>query len=260
MYQILLVDCDPAARSRFAQMQAWGNCGFSVADEAGSGASALHFLQQAPYDLMVIEAQLPFTDGIEIARQAVQLRPELCVVFISNCLDYEFVRRGLLLGAADYLPKSADEKTLLDALRRVRGKLDARADLAPPVLAAAKKLGVSAEKGSAAYRFCRYFSDHYQEGISLERMAEHFGYNKDYFGKIFREQMGVGFSQFHSALRMEYAQELLGSGSHKIYEVSEILGYSTVDYFTKIFRKYTGLSPSDYRIAARGARYSCTNI
>lgn len=247
MYRILFADCDAATRARYAQMKVWRECAFYIADEADSAASALGFLRKNKYDLLITEVKMPITDGISLAEQALELLPDLCVIFVSSCLDYPYVHRAMLLGASDYLPITADETTIARSLGRIKQALDGRLHLAPPVLAAMSTLGIAAEPNSMPFRFCRYFSEHYERGVTMEQMAAHFGYSKDYFGKLFKESMTVSFNRFHSLLRIEYAKELLESGSYKIYEISELLGYSSVDYFTKLFRQQTGSAPSDYR-------------
>lgn len=250
MYRILYTDCDPASRARYRGMSVWHDCGFYIADEADSSNEALALLRKNKYDLLITESKMPITDGIELAEQALELLPHLCVLFVSSCLDYQYVHRAMLLGAADYLPKSADERTLSQALQRIRQTLSNRLHLASPVLAAIDALGISTETGTLTFRFCRYFSEHYIKGVTMEQMAAHFGYSKDYFGKRFRDCMTVSFSRFYSLLRVEYAKELLGASNYKIYEISELLGYSSVDYFSRIFREYTGSAPSDYRSLA----------
>lgn len=250
MYRILYTDCDAPSRARFLHMPVWQDCGFYIADQADSSSAALALLRKNKYDLLITESKMPITDGIELAEQALRLLPDLCVLFVSSCLDYPYVHRAMLMGACDYLPKSADERALSQSLQRVRQMLNSRLHLAPPVLAAIDALGISTEPGTLTFRFCRYFSEHYVQGVTMEQMAAHFGYSKDYFGKRFRECMTVSFNRFYALLRVEYAKELLGSSNYKIYEISELLGYSSVDYFTKIFREHTGNVPSDYRSTA----------
>jgi two-component system response regulator YesN len=66
-------------------------------------------------------------------------------------------------------------------------------------------------------------------------------------GKLFKQQSGITFNKFSSILKVEYAKELLNTGNYKAYQISEMLGYSSVDYFTRIFKDITGKTPSDYK-------------
>lgn len=59
--------------------------------------------------------------------------------------------------------------------------------------------------------------------------------------------MNENFNQFVLKYKMEYGKYLLANTDDRIYEVSEKLGYKTVDYFTKLFKEYTGNTPAQYR-------------
>lgn len=86
----------------------------------------------------------------------------------------------------------------------------------------------------------------YAENLKLESLAEVFGYNSSYLGKLFRNKVGEPFNTYLDKVRIEKAKELLEQGM-KVYQVAERVGYSNVDYFHGKFRKYVGVSPSAYR-------------
>lgn len=93
-----------------------------------------------------------------------------------------------------------------------------------------------------------YYIDHnYQNNIKLESIAPLFGYNSAYLGKIFNKHFGESFNSYVDHKRIGHSQELLKEKNLKVYEIAEAVGYKNVDYFHKKFRKYTGLSPAEYR-------------
>ena len=67
-----------------------------------------------------------------------------------------------------------------------------------------------------------------------------------YLSRLFKQETGTAFSAYVTQIRIEKAVELLKSGNYKIYEVSEMTGYQTVQYFSKAFKKVTGKNPKDY--------------
>lgn len=86
----------------------------------------------------------------------------------------------------------------------------------------------------------------YSENLKLESLAEVFNYNSSYLGKLFKQTTGVSFNTYLDQVRIEKAKELLAAGM-KVYQVAERVGYANVDYFHGKFRKYVGVSPSEYR-------------
>lgn len=92
-----------------------------------------------------------------------------------------------------------------------------------------------------------YIRENYRENLHLETIAPLFGYNSSYLGKVFTRKVGKNFNTYVDEVRIEKAKELLADQSLKIYEVSELVGYSNTDYFHKKFRRYTGTTPAEYR-------------
>ena len=93
-----------------------------------------------------------------------------------------------------------------------------------------------------------YYIDHnYHTNLKLEMIAALFGYNSSYLGKIFNKTVGESFNTYVDRIRIDHAIELLNSGTMKVYEIADRVGYKNVDYFHKKFKKYVGVSPAEYR-------------
>lgn len=250
MYKILIVEDDSAMRFVYSKMKVWAEYGFRIADEASNGKAALELLDKNKYDLVISDIRMPFVDGIELLREIKSRGIDVHVMFISSYDEFEYARQGLVLGAFDYMLKPVTEEQLGQVLERVKDALaEKRQDreLAEPVLAAMQRTGVNADENKTAYQFCVYLSENYDKIITMDEMAEHFNLSKDYFGKIFKQNMNAGFNYFYTLVKMEYAKMLIGTGSYKTYQISEMLGYSSVDYFTKVFKEYIGETPSKFK-------------
>ena len=94
---------------------------------------------------------------------------------------------------------------------------------------------------------CSFVLNNLTKDVSLTAVAGNLNFSKDYIGRIFKKKTGISFLQYVTRAKMEYAKKLLASGEYKNYEVSKILGYRTPDYFTQLFKNYTGLTPLTYR-------------
>lgn len=92
-----------------------------------------------------------------------------------------------------------------------------------------------------------YVKENINTNLSLAKIAQKVYMSPNYLGKIFKEEMGVGFNEYLVQYRMETAKKLLKSGKYKVYEVSSMVGYKNPNYFSKVFKEYTGgIWPSDY--------------
>jgi YesN/AraC family two-component response regulator len=92
-----------------------------------------------------------------------------------------------------------------------------------------------------------YIEKNYSEQISMSQAAEAIGLNPSYFSKMFSECAGISFLKFLTRYRMEKAIVMMKEGSEKIYEIAEKVGYTDYRVFSRNFREYCGVSPTDYR-------------
>lgn len=86
-----------------------------------------------------------------------------------------------------------------------------------------------------------------QNGLSLQEVAKHVHMNPVYMSTLFKQEKNITFSEFVLETRMKKAMELLRLGGMKAYEVAERVGYNNPEYFSVCFKKYTGVSPVEYR-------------
>ena len=83
--------------------------------------------------------------------------------------------------------------------------------------------------------------------LSLQNVAAQIHLSPTYLSNIFKKEQGINFSDFILELRMNKAKELLRDGTLKVYEVAQWVGYNNVHYFSSCFKKYTGISPMDFK-------------
>ncbi|MNE28622.1 Bifunctional transcriptional activator/DNA repair enzyme AdaA [compost metagenome] len=91
-----------------------------------------------------------------------------------------------------------------------------------------------------------YIHKHYGDELTLERLANELYLTKNYLNQIFKKAMGDTFNQYLTKVRMEKAKAMLLDGKYLIYEVSERVGYKNIPYFSTLFKKYTGMNPSEF--------------
>ncbi|MEY8517724.1 response regulator [Lachnospiraceae bacterium 29-84] len=96
-------------------------------------------------------------------------------------------------------------------------------------------------------RTLEYIRNHYKEGISLEKTAEVLNITPEYLSMLFKREIGMNFSVFLKEFRISHAKRLLKESDMKIYEVAQECGYSNSNYFARIFKEVTGVSPAEYR-------------
>ena len=88
-----------------------------------------------------------------------------------------------------------------------------------------------------------YYAD---REVSLDNVARHSGYTSSYLSRLFKQETGTGIIDYLNAVRIYNAKMLLGDANAKVYQVAESVGYNNYNYFSKMFKKFEGVSPSEY--------------
>jgi AraC-like DNA-binding protein len=96
-------------------------------------------------------------------------------------------------------------------------------------------------------RILEYISANYTDNITLESVAEEFGYNPVYLSGMFRTRMGVNFKYYLDNIRISRAMELLLTTDMSVTEISYASGYENIRTFNNVFKRITGVVPTDMK-------------
>lgn len=94
---------------------------------------------------------------------------------------------------------------------------------------------------------CAYIDNNYHNKLTRKNLGNYYGYNQDYIGKLFKGEMNKSISTYINELRIEKAKTLLMRTDLSVQNISELVGYSDVFYFSKKMKSMTGRSPSEWR-------------
>ena len=93
----------------------------------------------------------------------------------------------------------------------------------------------------------RYISKNFTSNLTLDDVAEHVHLNPAYFSTLFKQSTGSSFKEYLNMVRIEESKRLLSNTENSIIDISMAVGFMDQSYFSKVFKKYTGLTPKQYR-------------
>ncbi|KWX70611.1 response regulator transcription factor [Paenibacillus jilunlii] len=103
-------------------------------------------------------------------------------------------------------------------------------------------------KSGRTISLCKAFLEaHYMEDLSLEYVARQFFFSPAYFSSFFKQHTSMTFTEYLLRLRMDKAKALLQNGDLKISAIALSVGFRDAGYFTRVFKRETGLSPEEFR-------------
>ncbi len=94
-----------------------------------------------------------------------------------------------------------------------------------------------------------------KNNISVEKIAERFGYNADYLGRLFKKEHGIGLKKYIASARMNAAKDLLLTTTLSVKEIASRMNFSDENLFVKFFMYHEEISPSHFR-----NKYACTHM
>lgn len=171
---------------------------------------------------------------------------------------YKNLGFGLLIGTQLVLnDQNVGFQTLLDETERLVWEqllkfetvTDAQNWIRELLLRAHQHLGEkSADKNRRlAEEVKQYIERGWNQNLSLEMVSADFHFSANYLNLIFKQETGETIFEYTNRVKMEKAKILLSDPKLKLYQVAEMLGYTSAVYFGNVFRKYAGMTPKEYR-------------
>ncbi|MBR1664175.1 MAG: helix-turn-helix domain-containing protein [Ruminococcus sp.] len=250
LLKIVMINNDDSAFSKYRRFPVWRENGFELCTLTDDTDEAIKLMHKENIAFALVFNKPPQLDAAAIVDKISKKAGRCEMLVISPHGDPENMRECFLAGVTDYLCEPVSEVRIKEALIRAKKKYDKATESREYRLAVNEYFNEFETKCSD-----KKFSDNLREFISscegvivtTESAADHFGFNKDYFGRLFKARTGMTFGDFYKRFRVLYGEKLLLSGRYRVYEVSELLGFSTVDYFTSVFKKLTGKRPSELK-------------
>jgi signal transduction histidine kinase/AraC-like DNA-binding protein len=236
---ILIVDDDPQVCNDHKAMVEKGLPGYRVRT-AGSGETALTAMAEEAPVLVLLDMVMPGLSGADVLDH-MRKDPRLCqvpVIILSNkALSQEDVKRLEHHTHVTFQRKGLlKEGETVSALHRAL----LGTDTLPPQTSALVKRAVS------------YLHQNYAHSFSRWEIASDIGVSEDYLSRVFSRELGVTPWDYLNRLRILQAKALLLNTDDNIGNIARQVGFKDQAYFSRVFRKLTGLSPQSFRGGAAG--------
>lgn len=207
----------------------------ALIEAAANGREAVEQAARLSPQLIFMDIEMPLLNGIEAAEIIRRRQPSVRIVFLTAFDRFEYAVGALRAGGSDYLLKPFQKTEVDKYLRELAGALEAPAPAAAPA------------GSDFQINFQVWLEHHYTEDISIEAAAESMGISPFYFSRLFRTSFDKTFLEYLTAYRVERAGQLLASTDIPVREIAPRVGYADSNYFSKVFKRQTGQTPTEYR-------------
>lgn len=208
---------------------------------ASNGQAAIDTIFQFHPQIMLLDIQMPIKDGLTVMQEAAQAGVCPRTVILSGHGEFAYAQQALRYGAVDYLLKPCRASDILKRLEAL-----AKQPVTPVVLE--PEPAEDAAQGNALVRKATaYMEQHYPENLSLASVAQAIGISPNYLSTLFTRTMQTRFVDHLNRIRLSRACDYFGDSAIKTYEVAYKVGFRDEKYFSNVFKKYMGMSPSTYK-------------
>ena len=201
---------------------------------SSNGRNASQICDEVKPDIALLDIEMPGMNGIELAKYIKEKYADCIIIFITAYDRFDYAIEAMHIKAFDYLLKPWKEERLCElinmAIENVRSmqKTDSIVHSQKDIIK-------------------DYIDRNYKKDISAKDVAGILGYSDVYFSKVFKQLFDDNFINYLTKIRIDRAKVLLKDISFNIKEVGKSVGYADSNYFTKVFKRSIGISPSEYR-------------
>ncbi|MBP3279526.1 MAG: response regulator [Butyrivibrio sp.] len=242
MYKVLIVDDEPVIVEGLRKIVDWEKYNCVVVGTASSGKEGLEMTEKYQPDILFTDIRMPGMDGLTMIAALRSEHRNMQIVILTGYRDFEYARTALNLGVFRYLVKPSKMKELDEAMESLTERLD--------------KLGRSKEAETfedtenannfVVKQALSYIEQHYKEKLQLTDVAEKVYVSHWHLSKLLNST-GKSFSDLLNEVRIENAKKLMEDSSLHIADISERVGFADTAHFSRVFKKYTGMSAGEYR-------------
>ena len=241
MKKILLVDDEEYVLNDLKQTIDWKGLGIGRVFLSQSVKDALNIYNVYDPDIVISDIEMIGESGLVLLEKIRKLNSDVRFVFLTCHPDFEYVRRALQLGSCDYLLKPVDYQELEELVRNLLfEKEKSQRDLAVDGMAIGLVDSVK-----------QFIESHLVDINKVGDIADALGVSESTLAHQFKKETNWSVTEYINKTKLSTASQLLKNTDWSIGMISDMSGFSDVSYFSKVFKKLTNLSPSEYRKAHR---------
>ena len=248
MLKVVIADDEPFVREGLKSLIDWEKIGVRLVGDFENGKDLIDNLPVLLPDIVITDIQMPSVSGLQIAKYISENYKNVIVILLTAYSKFQYAKEAIEYGVKHYVVKN----DLLDELPLILAKIvsenaesENQSDLNND----------DANIENCAYviqNIEKYIEENLDKKLSLTDIAESIHMNKSYISRMFKEKAGENLFDYINKRKIEKAKQLIKNNELRMYEIALNVGMEDTAYFSRDFKKYEGISPSEYQKELRG--------
>lgn len=206
---------------------------------AENGQETIEQILKYRPDIVLLDVQMPVKTGLEVMKEIKLAGLSPIIIILSGHDEFKYAQQALRLGAKDYVLKPVRSSDILKMLVEFADELS----LPEKNIEGCKETGLNPVVNQAK----EYIEENYYSNITLQQVADKVSISAGYLSTLFNQELKCGFTDFLNEVRVNHACMYLKQNYFKTYEIAYKIGFNDEKYFSKVFKKIKGMSPSEYK-------------
>ncbi len=242
---VLIVEDEDLMRREIVSTTPWEEFSCEVAGEAANGIEGEEMIRRLKPDLVITDIRMPGRDGIAMLQNT---QPPAAMI-LTGFSDFSYARDAIRLGVCDYIVKPVDTAEFHESLKKISLELLQKRKEERLTASPFREYMAPMETDKQDFyinRAVSYIEENYGRDISLRDAAGAIGITESYLSRLFKQKVSHTFLEYLRNYRLKKALELMKDQSLRINEIARQTGFRDMSYFSEVFRKHIGMTPSRY--------------
>ncbi|MSS77494.1 response regulator [Anaerococcus sp. WCA-380-WT-2B] len=244
--KVLIVEDEEIIRKKLEILPSFSKYGMEVLESAKNGLEGLEKIKRFNPELVITDISMPLMDGLTMIKESLDY--EYSAIIVSGYNDFDYAKKAIKYGVTDYLLKPIDIEELNKSLITAKNIYEMRKSFINQednidILKIEKNEN---KKSDIALEMIAYIEKNYGEKISISDLEKKLNYSESMLNKKFKEYTSITFNDYLNRVRIKEAIKLLENTELMIIDIAFLCGFSNQKYFSKVFKKFVGISPGKY--------------
>lgn len=253
MYNAIIVDDEPRAIWALKENIDWQRCGIRKVYTAQNISSAIAAIREARIEILICDIEMPGGHGTQLLEWLRENRVNMSCIFVTCHQEYGIMRRAIQLKCYDYVLKPIHYEEfsrllteMVEKMERWEAEKGEQGNWGELMEADILKKNQEHTR-NIELEVKQYIKEHLAGNMMISDIAGALHFNPNYLMRVFKNKTGMSILEYMARARIEAAKKILKGTQLPVKEVAYMVGYEDSVYFTKVFRKETGMTPSKFR-------------
>jgi two-component system response regulator YesN len=259
MYKVYIIDDAILVRKELVLTVPWESLNCNVVGQSGNPQVALQEIIDLEPHIVITDIKMSHMSGLDLIQALKEKGCEAEFIVISAFSEFEYALSAIKLDVQDYLLKPISDAELLNALKKTMQRIEDKKESSiikqriqdTYQLKKAKinllEDSVNSKLNIYLRKAIEYILLHFNEELTVRDIANQFLISESYLTKLFKQELNITFIEYLTQVRVRKSIEFMKDPGLPIYRITEMVGYKDYRYFSAVFKKQIGVSPSEYQ-------------